>query len=386
MFHPKLEKFIIVLFIVLCGATLFSDYAIAADATQDANILSSITLKFQSKATLWSRALQAYAFALFRILLIADVCLMGIRLALKQAEIQEVLVEFIRLILFAAFMFTVVCFHKEWANDIIQGLGKIAEIDLGAPPMEPGSIFWAGLEVVNKIWKEISFFSNPINGLGYVIFGIALTIIFALITAQVVLIKCEAYIVLNAGTILLGFGGSRLTKDYAINFLRYSLAIAVKLFVMQLLVSLAISFTNDLSTAPATYEDLAVVIGASIVLLALTMVIPDICAGIINGSHVNTGQAITSAVTAVSTATMALTNAVKQAGGAKNAVDAIREANKFANDSGASGVGKAAHMAKSLHGAAKAAKSPTFGEDVASGLRAQREAFNMEQEADQGDE
>lgn len=373
-----------VLFFLIVIQSLIPDIADAA-GTQDANILSQITLTFQTKAKVWGKALQVYAFSLFRILLIADVCLMGIRMALKQAEIQEVFVEFIRLTLFAGLMVAVIHYHKTWANAIIMGLGKIAQIELGAPAMEAGEIFWAGLGVVKKIWDKISLFS-PAESTGMIIFAIAIVIVFALITAQVVLIKCEAYIVLNAGTILLGFGGSKLTKDYAINFLRYSLAIAVKLFVMQLLVSLAIAFTNDLGLAEVTLEDLAIVLGASIVLLALTMTIPDICSGIINGSHVSTGLAITSAVTAVSTATIAAMQGLKEsATGGKSAVDAIKEANKFANDAGMGGIGKAGHMAKSLASATKASKSPTFGQNVSSNLKAMRESFNMDQEADQSD-
>ncbi len=350
------------------------DIAEAATGTQDVNILSAITLKFQTAARKWGKALQVYAFILFRWLLIADVCLMGIKLALKRAELDEAFVEFIRLVLFASFMFTVIYYHKTWANEVILGLGRIAQIELAAPAMEPSAIFWAGLEVVGRIWDKISLFANPVNSLGLVIFGIALTIVFALITAQVVLVKCEGYIVLNAGTILLGFGGSRLTKDYAINFLRYSLAIAVKLFVMQLLVSLSLSFTQDLSLAQVDYGELAIVLGAAIILLALTMTIPDICAGIINGSHVSTGQAITSATSAVSMATMAAMQGVKGGvGGGRNAIDAVREASQFANQAGMNGMGKAGHMAKSLHNAAQASTPDTFGQKLSSNLKAQRE-------------
>lgn len=379
----NISKVITTTCVAVCVTLLFLDIAEAAQGTQDVNILSSITLKFQTTARQWGKALQVYALVLFRWLLIADVCLMGIRLALKRAELGEVLVEFIRLLLFASFMFTVIYYHKTWSNNIILGLGQIAETELSAPPMEPSAIFWAGLEVVGRIWEKISLFSNPVSSLGLVAFGIALTIVFALITAQVVLVKCEAYIVLNAGTILLGFGGSRLTKEYAINFIRYSLAIAVKLFVMQLLVSLSLSFTEDLSLAQVDYNELAVVLGASIVLLALTMTIPDICSGIINGSHVPTGQAITSAVSAVGIGTMAAMQAVKAgAASTPGAIQAVKEASGMANTDGATGMGKAAHMGKSLWGAHKANTDPSYGAKMASQLKSMREAMDMERDAD----
>jgi len=366
---------------------LFPCLAEAASKAADPDILSKILMKFQTNGRQWGAALQGAALSLFGLLLIIDVVWMGVRMALKRAGIEETFVEFIRLLVFATFMYVVILYHKEWANAMIGGLGRFAEVDLKAVPMKAGDIFYAGLNMVGTIWDEISAW-EPANAVGLIFFGIALTIVFAIITAQVVLVKCEAFIVLNLGTLMLGFGGSGFTKEYAINFLRYTLAIAMKLFVMQMLITLAMTFMQDMTGVKADYEELAVVLGAAIILLALTMSIPDVVAGIVNGSHVSTGTAITSAVSAVSMATMAAMKALPQgigaAAGAKTAIGAVKEASQLASASGASGVGKGLHMANSLKDAAHTAKSPTFAENVASNLRATREAFQMEQEADQG--
>ena len=73
---------------------------------------------------------------------------------------------------------------------------------------------------------------------------------FALMTAQIVLIKCEAYIAMNAAVLLLGFGGSSLLKEYAINTMRYALSVAFKLFVMQLVLGIGMSFISDFNIYP----------------------------------------------------------------------------------------------------------------------------------------
>ena len=296
-----------------------------ASAIPTTDTVSNIATVFKQKASTWEPILRRYALSLFRWLLIIDVCWLGIRMSLKQAEIQEVLVEFVRLVIFAAFMFTLVIYYKTWANAIIGGLSIIAENELHAPSTDLGSILDAGFSIfkgaVAKI-KEVDLAQIPVAILGSFC-ALGVSIIFAMIAAQVVLIKCEAYIVLNAGAILLGFGGSQFTKDYAINFMRYALAVAMKLFVMQLLVALGMDFITDFQTAPLTLDSLIILIACSIVLLALVNSIPDIVSGIINGAHVSSGQAITSAVTAASTATIAAMTALKGSlTGGKNAVDA----------------------------------------------------------------
>jgi type IV secretion system protein TrbL len=360
-----------------------------ASAAPTANTALDIAATFQQKTKAWEPVLRRYALAIFRYLLIIDVVWLGIRMVLKQADIQETIVEFIRLVVFASIMLIVIFYYKTWTNTLFQFLSFIGESELKAPPINVGGIINVGFNVfkgaVANIGK-VSITQIPIAILGSFC-AIGICIIFAMIAAQVILVKCEAYIVLNAGALILGLGGSQLTKNYATNFLRYSLAVAMKLFVLQLLVALGVDFIKDFQNSTPNLESLAILIACGIVLLALVNSIPNIMSGIIQGTAVSNGQAITAAVTAASTATIAAMTALKNSGvGGKNAVAAVKEASKFANQAGMTGVGKAKHMGGSLMGAAKASKAPTFGKNVASNLKAQREAFNMEKEADNGKE
>jgi type IV secretion system protein TrbL len=148
-----------------------------------------------------------------------------------------------------------------------------------------------------------------------------------------------------------GFGGSSFMKDYAINALRYALSVAFKLFVMQLVLGVGISFIESFNTASATLQDIFVVIGAAVVLLALVKALPDTCAGIINGSHVSGGAALTTAAAAVGGA------AIGAVLGASNTIQNVKDAANVAGLEGKTGFGKAAHMAQSLWGARQDAKT-----------------------------
>lgn len=158
-------------------------------------------------------------------------------------------------------------------------------------------------------------------------------------------------VAMAAAVILVGFGGSAFLKDYAVNAIRYVLAVAFKLFVMQLVLGVGIAFIESFSTSTAELQDIFVVIGASVVLLALVKSLPDVCAGIINGSHVSSGAALTASAAAVGGATLGTMVA------GSNTVQSVKDAAKVASMDGARGLSKAAHMAKSLWGARQDAKA-----------------------------
>jgi type IV secretion system protein TrbL len=165
-------------------------------------------------------------------------------------------------------------------------------------------------------------------------------------------------IAMMASLILVGFGGSNFMKDYAVNALRYALSVAFKLFVLQLVLGVGISFIESFDTSAAELQDIFVVIGASIVLLALVKSLPDACSGIINGSHISSGSALTAAAAAVGGA--ALGAAISGSNTAQN----VKDAANVAGLEGKTGFGKAAHMAQTLWGARQDAK--TSGEKALS--------------------
>lgn len=370
------QKSKIALYVVTCSVVLFIFPKVTLAERQNVHVLSEIAFQFQQKASAWQPIIESHAMYLFRTLLIGSVAWMGIKAILEQSDIQKTLVQFIKLIFFACLMLAVLKYYAQWANMLIKGLSDIAA-EIGAPPADPSSVFTSGMYLVLKIVDETSLMS-PMTSLGLLICALAIAITFALIAAQMLLVKCEAYIVLNAGTILLGFGGSEQTRSYATNFLRYSLGVAAKLFVMQLLISLGISFIGELKTASVDLHDLFIVIGASIVLLALTMSIPDIVSGIINGSHVSTGQAITSAASTVALGTMTAMGAMKAAGfNTFDGVQATRAAAGMANADGASGLGKAGHMARNLGSAAMSTRGQGRVQNIRSAIQGKSELQDL---------
>lgn len=353
--------------------------------TQDVDVLTSLLTTFKTKANAWGPIIQGAALNLFKTLAIIEFAWLGIQAALKRKPVEELFTELILLVFLICLMLSILMHYSEWSNQIITSLNSLAE-QTGAPPSNPTDVFKAGLLICAKMLDQASLWS-PITSTGMFIVAIALVVTYALIAAEMILVKCQAYIVLNAGLILLGFGGSKFTKDYAINQIRYVLSVAMKLFLMQLLIGLSLSFIDDfLKVNVKNLQDIFVVLGASIIILVLVKILPDIVAGIVNGSNVPTGNSLSSAVTSVSTATMAISQGIKgTAGGAisgaigsKRSIDSIKEASSFAQSAGKTGLGKLGHMA----GTGVNAMRDNLGQGKTGGIRssvkAQHEAFKMQ--------
>jgi type IV secretion system protein TrbL len=165
---------------------------------------------------------------------------------------------------------------------------------------------------------------DPGASAGLIISGLVIEICFALIAAFMVVALVESYLIISMGVIFMAFGGSRWTKDFAISTVRYTLSVGARLFVLQLLVSIG----NGLITSwAATFQDvtaasLCILVGCSIVMLALVKVMPETMQRMVNGSSMATGSALVGAAAAVGGATTAF--AAGLAGGGAVAGNAYR--------------------------------------------------------------
>lgn len=318
------------------------------------DIVYNIVNKFSTKASLYGSGLKIYAEKLFYWCLILDIALLGARVVLKRDDIASILKQFVFILLFAGFIFSVIRNYDVWSMNLINGLKTIAT-GLGGPDITLDA-FKMGSDIVKKIIDSTSV-TSPVDSLGYLIIGCMIMACFALMTAQIVLIKCEAYIAMNAAVLLLGFGGSSFLKEYAINTMRYALSVAFKLFVLQLVLGIGLSFISDFTSTPSKIFDLLVLIGAAVVLLALVKTIPDVCAGIINGSHTGNGSSLMS--TGAMVAGVGMAAGAAAAGGSASlarGVGSVRAAVQMAGYEGKTGWGKLGGAARNLMNANSAAR------------------------------
>lgn len=126
--------------------------------------------------------------------------------------------------------------------------------------------------------------------------ALIILICFALISAFMVMALIESYIVISAGVLFMGFGGSRWTKDLALKIVMYTVSVGGKLFVLHLMVALGMQVFASLGANVSTNNASVLgVIAVAVVMLVLTWSVPDMVQGLINGTAFgNSGAMLTS--------------------------------------------------------------------------------------------
>jgi type IV secretion system protein TrbL len=265
--------------------------------------LDKIVTLYRDNAASWQTMLTNLALSLFWLLAAIEFAFAALRLAFRGADISEWLAEVTNQVLFIGFFLVLLTNSSAWAKAVVDSFrsaaNQAAQASGGAANMAPSDIFTIGLQIAGKVGEQTSLFS-PAASLGLIVCALVILVCFALITAFLILALVESYIVISAGVLLMGFGGSRWTKDYALKAITYAVSVGAKLFVLQLLVALGQQiFTSLAQNFETSLSDIFVVVGASIVMLALTKSIPDMIQALINGVSVSQGGMLIGAAAAI---------------------------------------------------------------------------------------
>ncbi len=290
------KKIAFIVFLLSVTIFVFSS-SVEAAPTGD-TIVSDIVTKFNQELSRYESVMLKYAKVIFYWCAVLEIAWMSIRKALGASDMGDMFKEFCLIFLACGFFLAVINNYHTWSWNLINGLKAIAGeattiYDASDKP------FTVGIELAKDIFSKTSI-SSPINSLAYILSGMGILFCFALITMQIILIKCECIIAMSASSILLGLGATTFFREYAINMLRYVFAVAFKLMTMQLVLGVGINFITQLQmTEDLTWGEIGVTISFCIIFYCLVKTLPDVVAGIIQGSHVSTGNALTSTVTAM---------------------------------------------------------------------------------------
>lgn len=346
---------------------LFCHFVAFADVPNQGALDQILNIYVNSAAT-WESLLQRYAERLFWILVLIDLVLLAINLSMNPGEFSSFTANLVRKVLVIGFFYALIqpaspIYGPKIAKVIVSSFQVAANSLNTSLVATPSGIFGMGFNLMVKIFDKISFL-HPGDSLGYIIAGYIIMIVFALIAAMLLLVTVQMYITIYAGVILLGFGGSSYTRDIAIMYLKSALSTGTKLFIMLLITTLAVDIINNWITAfsDVTFKQLGLFIGVSVVLLALTKVIPDMVASMINGMSYGSGSELMHTTTRVGKSAVATTAGA--VAGAAGGYMAVSEAAKLATTQGAKGVvGKTTATAKNLvAGGADYAKGRLSGE------------------------
>ncbi len=256
----------------------------------------SIVDTFKAQTASWSGVLQPYAENLFWILAFIQFSWAMITLAFRGNDLGEWVTVIVNQILFIGFFYWLLQNITSFGKAILNSFKIAGESAVGVS-LEPSKVFNSGLDIVTKMLNAVSAWS-PIDSLAMIISSIVVIACFAIITAFTILALVEGYFVIYAGVLMMGFGGSSWTKDYAVKTLQYAVSVGAKIFVLALLLGVLNGIMSKwVSQFNAEKNlDIILIIGCSLVFVALVKIIPELIQGIINGTSPGSGQALTSTI------------------------------------------------------------------------------------------
>src|SRR3954451_14686399 len=141
-----------------------------------------------------------------------------------------------------------------------------------------------------------AFFTNLGTSLAMIVTGIITALAFIAITVQFVVAMVESYIIVAAGFIFVGFGGSRWTAPYVERYIGLGVSTGVKIMLLYLLIGTGMSLSVDwmtdaqkiaASSSPAMSA--LEIMGASIIFMMLCWQIPKLFAAVLGGSPALSG-------------------------------------------------------------------------------------------------
>lgn len=327
--------------------------AAGLDLAQSNTSMTGLLVLIQNASNDWGPRLHGYAVTVFWSLALIQFIWTFVPLVFKQADFSELIGELIRFLMIIGFFNILLDHSTEWAGTIIDSFRQAGAHAASLPTSElmPGDMFAMAVEFSRSILSGISIFNGSLN----IVVALAALIVllsFSFIAAFVFVTLVEAYVVINASVLFMAFGASQWTREYTLAVIRYTVSVGAKLFIVTLIVGLILSVAEKWQAAYTNDEaSLMTLVGLSLICAYLTKTIPDLIAGMINGSSMGGGSSLGGMAAAGAAGAAAAVATIATAGAASPAA---------AGALGAAGSGASAASAASGSGGLAASINSSF--------------------------
>jgi len=363
--------------------------------------LSSIMSEFQSTTQGWYHAIFTDALGLFAMLFGIEFTWMVTTWLIGGKDVHEIFTSLVKKLISIAFFYTLLLSAAQIIPDVTNGFQSVAASANGAPITTVSNIVGTGIDsfmvcveagpqsmakdaksFAQNVWdgkgaaalqsadKFFQATASTVSGMGIIaglITGFILLLSFIYVALELVAVQLESMIVLGAGVIMLGFGAARWTTSFVESYLKYALAVGVRLLVISLWASFIEWQVNPLihktlvngNASPQAY---AIVIVLALLVAWLTKKLPGFAGSILSGNSTLSGGELFDAVkkgtiaAGMAVAAVATGGAALAGAGASGAMGAAEAAGAGAEGAGAlsaaEGAGAGASAGSGAGGAA----------------------------------
>jgi len=297
-------------------------HAAAGPAEDFGRVLDGIDRQLAAITATWEPALIEIASDLLLTLLGIGLFIRFATLLFQGQDFSAYVFELIKVAAIGGFYTAAIQWAPEAAEVVIDSFTGAAQMAIGfLPDIRPGAIFVSAIDtVMNMVDKATLAETVPVMLIG------AVTAVFSvLMSAYFLLVLAETYIVTVGGIVLLAFGGLNWTEDFAKRYMIYVVSVGAKLFALYLTLGFSLLLFQSAQTDTTNIFETVLALACAAVLGALlTISIPGMVQGIVNGSSIGmgTGAIMTMGTMAGNVAAKAAMGAVKTTMGARAATGA----------------------------------------------------------------
>ena len=286
-------------YVILVGLVLLTVTAIAhAQGPNSVNGPSSILDEYKSLQNSWITKLLGAAQRLFFLLASIEVAWSFTLLAIEKADFQALTATIVRKIMWVGIFYAILLYGVTpggggWIPAIIDSFHILGQDASSVGPLGPDAIVGFGVNMCIDLLaslKAANFLTSFASSMALVFCAAIIFIAYLAIAIQFVVAMVESYLVIGAGVIFLGFGGSRWTATYVERYVAYAVSVGMKILVLYLLVGagmtvsqgwIAVAQNAATSIDPArTGFDLA---AAAVMFLCVCWMSPKISSAMLGG-------------------------------------------------------------------------------------------------------
>jgi type IV secretion system protein TrbL len=259
-------------------------FAAQQNAITGGTALNAVSSQFTNAAQQWMPVIKGHASNLFWILAACAFVWTFAVLVMRQGDLADLIGAAVRFLVITTFFYWLLQHGDGFARLILQSTNQLAGESSGMNGLDYSAFANMGLQIVVQTGQHVSVF-NPVVGTLCVLLAVLILILLGLITANVLLVVVESYVVVYAGLIFLAFGAMEWSRDMSIGYYKTILAYGIKLMTTLLLAGIGLSILTSIQAqaGPGWGSDvmnLGVALVTCAILLGIISKAPGVVAGI----------------------------------------------------------------------------------------------------------
>src|SRR6266849_2005895 len=239
--------------VAVIGVFLLTAAALAhAQGPNSVNGPSSILDEYKGLQNGWITKLLGAAQRLFFLLAGIEVAWSFTLLAIEKADFQALTAAIVRKIMWIGIFYAILLYGVTpggggWIPAIMDSFHILGQNASAVGPLGPSAIVGFGVNMSVDLLSSLKgadFLTGFSSSMALVFCAVLIFIAYLAIAIQFVVAMVESYLVIGAGVIFLGFGGSRWTAAYVERYIAYAVSVGMKILVLYLLVGAGMTLSQ----------------------------------------------------------------------------------------------------------------------------------------------